>query len=240
LVEKAVMSTHPAEFNQANRDAWVAGVARRLVPGSRVLDIGAGECRYRDLFKHCDYQAQDSCQYHGTSAGLLKEKWDYGPIDYVSDVTGIPVPDGSFDAILCTEVLEHVPEPILALREFGRILRPGGQLFLSAPLGAGLHQQPHHYYGGFTPHFYRRFLAQHGFQVVKIEPNGGFFRHLLQENVRAARLIQERRRYHRWHPLYWLLRIGARKYLAAWLARLDGEFPIEEFTVGFHVEARKM
>jgi SAM-dependent methyltransferase len=205
-----------------------------------VLDVGAGTCRYRPLFAHCEYATHDFCQYGGTDAGVLRDRWAYGPIDLVGDVTAIPTPDESFDAVLCTEVLEHVPEPIRALAELARVLRLGGQLFLSAPLGSGLHQQPHHYYGGYTPHFYRRFLPACGFEVHVLAPNGGFYRHLLQEVNRAAGLIQKQRHYGRAHPAYWLLKLGFARYLPRWLARLDDEQLIEEFTDGYHVEACKV
>lgn len=226
-------------FNARNRDAWVREMAARLPPGTRVLDVGAGACRYREVFAHCQYFAHDFCGYAGTSAGLMTERWEYGRIDFVSDITAMPVADESFDALLCTEVLEHVPEPIAALREMARVLVPGGRLLLSAPLGSGLHQQPHHYYGGFTPHFYRRFLTQFGFEIGAITPNGGFYRHLLQELGRAADLIQRDRRYGRANPMYWLVRWGLRSALPRWLARLDDAHRIEEFTIGYHVEARK-
>lgn len=229
----------PLDFNQRNRDAWVARMAASIPAGSRVLDVGAGACPYRPLFAHCRYFSHDFCEYAGTDDGLMRDRWTYGKIDYVSDITAIPAADASFDAILCTEVLEHVPEPIAALREMARLLRPGGRLLLSAPLGSGLHQQPHHYYGGYTPHFYRRFLGEFGLVIDAITPNGGFYRHLHQELRRAAVLIQKQRGYSRLHPLYWLLRVGFRTLLPRWLERLDAEQLIEEFTVGYHVEAHK-
>ena len=227
-------------FNQANRDRWVAGVAERLPARTRVLDVGAGTCPYRALFSHCDYRTHDFCAYDGTTDGLLRDEWAYGEIDYVSDVSSIPVPDGSFDAVLCTEVLEHVPDPVAALRELGRITAPGGRLFLSAPLGSGLHQEPHHYYGGFTPHFYRRFLPESGFEIETIAANGGFFRHLLQEVNRAADVIELRSAYGRRHPVRFGVRLVARVLAPAWLSRLDDRVPVEEFTVGYHVEAVKL
>ena len=226
-------------FNQDQRDRWVASIAERLPPGTRVLDIGAGPCRYRALFSHCDYRAQDFGQYRGTSNGLLKDGWTYGELDYVCDAIAIPVEDCSFDAVLCTEVLEHVPEPIQVFREIGRILKTGGRVFISAPLGSGLHQEAYHFYGGFTPHFYRRFLAEFGFEVVSIEPNGRFFRLFLQEMHRAIGIIQSHRRYPRWHPVGWLLRIVGSYTAARWLAKQDDEIPVNEFTVGYHVEAVK-
>jgi ubiquinone/menaquinone biosynthesis C-methylase UbiE len=227
-------------FNQRNRDEWIAVKAKSLPAGTRVLDVGAGQARYRSLFSHCEYRTQDFGSYAGTSEGLLKEKWDYTSLDYACDATAIPVEMNSFDAVLCTEVLEHVPEPIAVLKELGRVLRPNGRLFLSAPLGSGLHQQPYHFYGGFTPHFYHRVLPEMGFKIVSIEPNGRFFRMLLQELSRGVSIIRLHRSYPRWHPAEWFLRAASSYWVAEWFTQLDEEVPIDEFTVGYHVEAIKV
>lgn len=231
--------TEVVDFNARNREAWVAAMAATLSPGTRVLDLGAGTCQYAKHFGHCDYTTQDFAAYSGTSSGLMSDEFAYGHIDIVSDAADIPVADGSFDAVLCTEVLEHVYEPIRVIQEAARVLAPGGHLFLSAPLGSGLHQEPHHYYGGYTPHFYRRVLGDLGFEDVTVEPNGGFFRHLVQELHRAGMILHTRGSRPAWHPeqLFWrvvVMQLGVRR-----LARLDDEIDVPEFTVGYHVRARK-
>jgi hypothetical protein len=76
-----------------------------------------------------------------------------------------------------------------------------------------------------------------GFELVSIDPNGRFFRMLLQEVNRGMGIIQSHRRYPRWHPARWLLRVASGDRIARWFTRLDNEIPIDEFTVGYHVEA---
>ena len=44
------------------RQAWIVAKAASLAAGSKILDAGAGECQYRGLFAHCEYQAQDFAQ----------------------------------------------------------------------------------------------------------------------------------------------------------------------------------
>jgi ubiquinone/menaquinone biosynthesis C-methylase UbiE len=105
--------------------------AAAAAPGARVLDVGAGRGRYRDLFLHCEYKAQNFGQ-EPSSVGHDTA------LDYESHITAIPVPDASFDVVLGTEVLEHVPEPIPAVQEMSRILRPGGMLIVKALLGRAL------------------------------------------------------------------------------------------------------
>lgn len=223
---------HSAYF----RDAWVAEKAATLEQGAKVLDAGAGQCPYRNLFAHCDYKTQDFAQYQGTTSGSQIENWNYGRIDYVSDITNIPVVDGFFDAVLCTEVLEHVSDPIDTLRELSRVLGPEGRLFLTAPLGCGLHQQPYHFYGGFTPHFYKRFLSDLNLEVIEIKPIGGLMKHVGQESHRVGRILEERAP----KRLSVFAKFILMNWLPRYLAKLDDEIFVEEFTVGYLVEARKM
>lgn len=155
-------------FNIYNRRQWLARHASRLPAGVRVLDVGAGSGQYRGLFAHCAYKAQD----FGKEPQTIGQ---YAPLDFECDILDIPAPDESFDVILCTEVLEHVPEPIRALHELARLLRPGGAMLLTAPLLSLPHQEPYHFYGGYTEHWYRRFLDEAGCDVLEITPNQGFF-----------------------------------------------------------------
>ena len=224
------------DFNQRCRDRWIQAKAYSVPAASRVLDMGAGTCLYRPLFSHCDYKTHDFKKYEGvekhggTSA--------YGQIDYVSEILAIPAPDQSFDVILCTEVLEHVPEPIQVLKEISRLLRPGGRAFITAPLGSGLHQLPFHFYGGYTPEWYKRFCTEAGMQAIEITPNGGFFKHLGQECNRAASIYGQNPKLHGPESADLI------KLLVEILPRLffdlDDKCFDERFTVGYFVEAVKM
>lgn len=233
---RAALMDDVANFSAHVRDAWVAQMAASLRPGSRVLDAGAGECRYRKYFDHCEYNAQDFAQYQGTTTGVLVEKWSYGHLDYVCDITSIPVEDGSFDAVLCTEVLEHVPRPIATIRELSRVLATGGRLFLTAPLGSGLHQQPHHFYGGYTPHFYREFLVESGLEIRELKPIGGLMRNVAQETYRAGRVLVEKSP----NELPTFIRFLLIDWLPRYLVKCDGVIAVEEFTLGYLVKAIKV
>jgi SAM-dependent methyltransferase len=190
-VKEAVMGALPWaagvwQFNRQRRNAWVAERAAALPAGSRVIDVGAGSCPYRALFAHCTYVAHDVGK---VDADLLQGRSGYGDLHLVSDITAIPTESGSFDAVLCTEVIEHVPDPTAAVAEMGRLLRPGGRLFLTAPLRSGLHQLPYHFYGGFTPEWYHRYLAQVGFDRIEVRPVCGAFAFYAEEGLRISLLL---------------------------------------------------
>ena len=74
-----------------------------------------------------------------------------------------PVDNASVDVILCTETLEHVPDPSVFLAEAARCLRPGGWLLLTVPFAARWHYIPHDYWR-FTPSGLQRLLAAAGFE----------------------------------------------------------------------------
>lgn len=223
-------------FSAYTRNVWIAEKAKTLKQGAKVLDAGAGQCPYRELFAHCDYKTHDFAQYQGTTSGTQIETWEYGNLDYISDITKIPVPDKFFNAVLCTEVLEHVPKPIEAIKEISRVLVSGGRLFLTAPLCSGLHQQPFHYYGGFSPHFYKKFLTEFNLEIVEIKPIGGLLKLVGQEVLRTGRILEENAP----EKLSSLAKYVLKNWLPVYLSNLDDEVFVEEFTVGYLVEAKKI
>ncbi len=133
--------------------------------GARVLDAGAGTAPYRELFAHCDYATADweASMHEGARTA-----------DIVASLDALPVPDASFDAVLNTQVLEHVTDPVKVASELHRVLVPGGRLWLTAPLLWPLHEEPYDFWR-FTSHGLRQVLEQAGFRVERLEPRGGYF-----------------------------------------------------------------
>lgn len=169
--------------NEAARVRWLEETLNRILPGSRILDAGAGELRFQSFCGHLDYVAQDIGRYEGKGdgSGLQTGSWDQSRLDIVSDITAIPEPEASFDAVMCIEVFEHLPDPVAALREFARLLRKGGQLILTAPFCSLTHFAPYHFYTGFNRYFFERHLPASGFEIAEMTANGNFFEYLAQE-----------------------------------------------------------
>ena len=142
----------------------VARFARATDPGMLVLDAGAGRSPYRKLFKHAHYE----------SADFAALKTNYAPLDYVCDLSEIPVEDGRFDRVLFNQVLEHLPEPERVLAELHRVLKPGGRIFCSVPLFFAEHQVPYDFYR-YTQFALRRLFKQAGFEIVRLEWLEGYF-----------------------------------------------------------------
>jgi len=82
-----------------------------------------------------------------------------------ADVHRLPFREGLFDLVLCTEVLEHLHTPELALKELWRVLRPGGKLLLTTPFAYAIHYAPTDYWR-YTRHGLERLLR--GWKVEEI------------------------------------------------------------------------
>ncbi|RPH52580.1 MAG: class I SAM-dependent methyltransferase [Desulfobacteraceae bacterium] len=200
-------------INEENRQLWLKKTLSAIPQGARILDAGAGELRNKPLCNHLVYVAQDFCQYDGgaLNEGLQTGNWDTSRIDLVCDITAIPEPDASFDAILCSEVLEHVPEPARAIDEFARLLKLGGKLILTAPFASLVHFAPYYYCTGFSRYWYEYHLPQRGFLIGELTSNGDWFDYCHQE---LARLGSTARCYGHWSwPLAYMLGILGSLYL---------------------------
>lgn len=120
-------------------------VSELLVPGKRILDIGSGlrvdpdkgnvvdpsRAWMKSLLEHVSYHVMDPVD-------------TYHP-DIVGDIMRMPIPDASYDGMVCLAVLEHVPRPWDAMTEMFRVLVPGGKLLLYVPFLYPYHAMPGYY-----------------------------------------------------------------------------------------------
>ena len=151
----------------------VARAAASLPPGADVLDAGAGTAPYRSLFAHVEYRTSDwAGSMHEAALGA----------DIVAPLDAVPVDAETFDAVICTQVLEHVPDPLAALSEVHRVLRPGGSTWITVPHVWELHEEPH---DGLLLHGLR---APAGARRVRADRGRALRGHVLGARAAAAEL----------------------------------------------------
>lgn len=92
---------------------------------------------------------------------------------------------------MCVEVLEHIIEPVKAIKEFARLLKPDGKLIITAPFGSLTHFAPYHFSTGFNKYFYEQVLKKNGFKILEITPNGNYYEYVAQEIRRLPQIIQK-------------------------------------------------
>lgn len=141
-------------------------------PGKRLLNLyssneidksGKREDLYHEkFFNECEYDAIDFWEDHF----IYNEK-------PVNPPHTLPFPDGSFDILVTTKyILEHISEPEKALKEFCRVLRPGGEAFIVVPFIRRQHQKPYDYFR-YTEFGIAHILKKAGFGDVKSRPTNG-------------------------------------------------------------------
>lgn len=111
---------------------------RKHLLRGKLLNAGCGDRTYEHV-------------YGSLTNDLIRLDWPRthhkkDAIDVFGSVAQLPFRNDHFDAILCTEVLEHVNDPATTLREFWRVLAPGGHLVLSVPFLYHVHEQPYDFY----------------------------------------------------------------------------------------------
>ncbi len=154
--------------------------------------------------------------------------YQYGTLDYVGDVWNIDEKPDTFDAILCTEVFEHIPLPIETVKEFRPLLKPGGILILTAPSNCLRHMDPYFFYTGFSDRWFEKILKESGFEIKSIKPVGDYYSWLSVEIARTA----------------WTQSLIAKVMLFAaflyYYNKMKTNVTVDTLCMGYHVVAEKI
>lgn len=128
----------------------------------RCLDAGSGRAPYKARLRE-----------RGVEVITMDIENRSGDVDLVADLQHMPaVESASVDAVICTEVLEHVADPSAALAEIARVLRPNGVLVLSVPHLSPIHEAPNDYYR-YTRYGLAHLFERAGLEVLEMGAAGG-------------------------------------------------------------------
>lgn len=187
LIKAFNITKSDLKFNPEIRDEFIINFILNLQSESKIIDVSSGARPYEKYCKHLNYTSHE---FEGNTEILdvfRNEQIKNNDHDIYSPIESIPVKDGEFDNVLCTEVFEHIPEPVNAMKELVRICKPGGKILITAPFVSRIHQKPHHYYSGFSPFFYKFLENKFNLKILEFKSQGDTFLLAYQENVQIFR-----------------------------------------------------
>ncbi len=156
-------------------------------PGDRLLDLGCGFGRHAfeaarrgAAVVALDAGSDEVAKVRGT-LGAMVEAGELAPRHPASVVQGdalaLPFPDAAFDRVIASEVLEHIPDDLAAMRELSRVLRPGGTMAVTVPrcgpeaINWALSDEYHDTPGGHV-RIYRRSTLERRLSSTGLRPMG--------------------------------------------------------------------
>lgn len=156
-----------------------------------LLDVATGTSPYRKEIERLGhtYRSHDFSQCIPSSnlPGLQNSVWEYPPHDFVCGITGIPDAARS-DVVLCTEGLEHVPDPVSAFKRMSSLVNQGGYLIVSVPFLSLMHKSPYWFSAGPSPFWFGHWAKESSFVIEELTVQGDYVDLMAQEVSRLLTL----------------------------------------------------
>jgi SAM-dependent methyltransferase len=145
----------PTDWEQGLHQRYITEFLARALDGEtgKVLDVCCGVKPYRRLAAGA-----------ATWIGLDWPAGGQAAPDVRGDALRLPFRDAVVDAVVCSEALEHLPDPFGALTEIARVLKPGGRALVTVPFAIGLHEAPRDFFR-YTPYGLQELCRRAGLVV---------------------------------------------------------------------------
>jgi SAM-dependent methyltransferase len=164
MMKKMLGRFAPRNSSRARLEIEMRQFASIVPNGSKLLDAGAGSHPYKRFFEHTAYESADF--------ELFED--EKGKTTYVCDLSSIPVEGDRYDFVIFIQVMEHLPQPALVLKELFRVLKPGGKLLYTGPLFFEEHLQPYDFYR-YTQFGLKYLFTSTGLRIERLDWLEGFF-----------------------------------------------------------------
>jgi len=145
-------------------DEFYSAEVAKLKANSKILDLGGNKINKRGRF---------NIEHYGLNVLYANLSTAKQP-DVQSDAALLPFASESFDVVICSELLEHVPEPPAILQEANRVLRKGGIVLICVPFLYQIHGDPYDF-GRYTDYYWLKQLDKAGFTEIRIQKQGLFW-----------------------------------------------------------------
>lgn len=193
--------------NEGFRQEWVMRTLEEVRKASdqSILDVGAGLQPFRELAVNLGYKyvSHDFSQYQpesNDSEGLQNSSWNYPVSDLNCDILSIPN-TVKYDVVICTEVLEHVPNPVAAFEKMISLLCPGGILLITVPMMSLMHQAPFWFQSGLSPQWFEYHSNKNSIGIKELTIYGDYADYMEQEMLRSFGFLNKVRGFSRLRPM---------------------------------------
>ena len=150
-----------AYFDWHAEPGYYRDITRHFDPNAKLLDIGCGTGWIANHF--ANYTGVDA------SAEAVTVARKAGRNVQLSDLeTALPFADESFEAVILKDVLEHLDDPVSAVREARRVLKPGGRIFASAPDAQSWVWDDYTHRRPYSRRAFRLLFSDQGFTIEKL------------------------------------------------------------------------
>ncbi|MBF0328440.1 MAG: class I SAM-dependent methyltransferase [Nitrospirae bacterium] len=209
--------------------SYTISILKRVLPfycRGLTLDVGAGSGKYAGLIKKyaTDYIGFDNL----SSARQFGDKVP-AHIGFIGNVMNIPLKSGAAETVICSQVIEHVPEPGELMAELARVCKSNGHIFLATGWMAPYHKEPLDYFR-FSKDGFRHLFEKNGVEMIELIPNGGVCTFLVWYPMRLIELKSK----------WWRRKLGKiirpLELLAEWV---DEKIDTSDHSIGYFAVGRK-
>ena len=154
-------------LNYKNISDFLKLKSKNIPHSSVILDIGSGTKPFEYLFNNHNYHSHDFDGYQNYKNSSSQ--------NYTYNCEILDIPEQiKYDVLICTEVIEHIPDITSVFKKFKKLLKPRGDLFLTFPFASMYHQEPYFFSSGYSTYLIENLCKEFDMEIIEFQQSGTY------------------------------------------------------------------